>query len=134
MTRSQRSSKLETRTARLKLPPGRREFLTIGKGLAIAYRRTEDGYGTWQARVWDGGRYSYRNVGRADDYQDANGTDVLDFYQAQGKAREVFETVTKGRPASAPITVADAAKRYIAWYTEQRKALRETEHALNVHI
>ena len=134
MARSQRSSKLETRTARLKLPPGRREFLTIGKGLALAYRRTEDGYGTWQARVWDAGRYNYRNLGRADDHQDANEIDVLDFYQAQGKAREAFEVITKGRPSLDPITVEDAGKRYLAWYAEQRKALRETEHALRVHI
>lgn len=133
MARSQRSSKLESRTARLKLPTGRREFLTIGKGLALAYRRTEDGYGTWQARVWDG-RYNYRNLGRADDHQEANGIDVLDFYQAQGKAREVFEAITKGRPAAGPVTIADAAQRYLAWYAEHRKALRETEHAVRVHI
>ena len=101
--------------------------------MALAYRRAEDGYGTWQARVWDG-RYNYRNLGRADDHMEANGIDVLDFYQAQGKARVVFETITKGRPHSAPITVADAAKHYLTWYTEQRKAVRETEHTLRVHI
>jgi integrase len=64
----------------------------------------------------------------------ANGIDVLDFYQAQSKAREAFEVITKGRPSLGPITVADAAQRYLAWYAEQRKALRETEHALRVHI
>ncbi len=52
----------------------------------------------------------------------------------KGKAREAFETITKGRPTSGPITVTDAAQHYLAWYAEQRKALRETEHALRVHI
>jgi len=136
MARSQRSSKLETRTARLKLPQGSREFLTIGKGLALAYRRTGDGYGTWQARVWDGARYSYKNLGRADDFQDANGVDVLDFYQAQGKAREFYEAAAAGRPdvPFEELTVAGAAERYLAWYREHRRAIRETEHSVRVHI
>ncbi|HSD61131.1 MAG TPA: site-specific integrase [Burkholderiales bacterium] len=135
MARSQRSSKLETRTGRLKLPLGSREFLTIGKGLALGYRRTEDGYGTWQARVWDGSRYLYKNLGRADDFQDANGVDVLDFYQAQGMAREFYEEVKRGGPKPPDdVTVREAAEHYLAWFRQHRRALRETEHALNAHI
>lgn len=57
MARSQRSSRLDTRTARLKLPQAARHFVTIGEGLALAYRRTERGFGTWQARLWDGTKY-----------------------------------------------------------------------------
>lgn len=137
MARSQRSSRLENRTARLRLPQGRREFLTIGKGLALAYRRTEDGYGTWQARVWDGARYHYRNVGRADDHQDANGLDVLDFYQAQGAAREWYDKRTKlaaGIPEEGPITVRRATERYLEWFREHRRSLNETEAMVGAHI
>lgn len=135
MARSQRSSKLETRTARLKLPHGAREFLTIGKGLALAYRRTEDGYGTWQSRAWDGARYRYHNLGRADDFQEANGADVLDFYQAQGKAREFYEAATKGHIGLAKdVTVEMASDRYLEWYRQHRKAIKETEHAIRAHI
>ena len=133
MARSQRSTKLETRTNRLKIAQGAREWLTIGKGLALAYRRTEGGYGTWQARVWDGGKYLYRNLGRADDYQDANGDDVLDFYQVQGNAREFYEQATKGHPVG-DLTVGGAADHYLTWYRKHRRAIRETEHSIRVHI
>lgn len=135
MAQSQRSAKLDNRTARLKLALGEREFKTIGKGLALGYRRTEAKYGTWQARVWDGHRYHYRNLGRADDYQDANDVDVLDYYQAQGIARVFFEEITKGcKPKHSDATVADAAAEYLKWYKAHRRAYRETETTINAHI
>ena len=135
MPRSQRSSKLDTRTARLKLPVGERYFLTIGKGLALGYRRTEDLYGTWQARVWDGNKYHYSNLGRADDYVDANGVETLDFFQAQGSAREFFEDISKGNtPRNGDATVAQAAARYLEWYREHRRSIRETGHVISAHI
>ena len=133
MARSQRSSKLENRTNRLKIAQGTREWLTIGRGLALAYRRTERGFGTWQARAWDGSRYQYRNLGSADDHQDANGADVLDFYQAQGKARDFYEAATKGQLGTGA-TVQHAADRYLAWYKDHRRAFKETEHTVRVHI
>jgi integrase len=135
MARSQRSSTLDNRTARLKLAMGTRKFVTIGKGLALCYRRTEARYGTWQARAWDGRRYHYGNLGRADDYQDANGDDMLDYYQAQGRARDFFEEVTNGhKPKPSDATVADAVANYLAWYKEHRRAYRETETTINAHI
>ena len=131
MARSQRSGKLETRTARLKLPQGAREFLTIGKGLALGYRRTEGEYGTWQARVWDGSRYHYQNLGRADDFQDANGEGVLDFYQAQGAARAMYEDVLRGgAPTQKDVTVQQAADRYLQWFRVHRKGVAMAESAV----
>ncbi len=135
MARSQRSSKLETRTARLKLPQGTRHFVTIGEGLALAYRRTERGYGTWQARFWDGSKYHYRNLGAADDYQDANGADVITFYQAQDAARELINAAKRqGGMVTTSATVAEAASHYMAWYKDNRRAYRETDHSVRVHI
>lgn len=135
MARSQRSGKLETRTARLRLPQGKREFLTIGKSLALGYRRTEGEYGTWQARAWDGSRYHYQNLGRADDFQDANGAGVLDFYQAQGAARTMYEEVLRGgTPAQKDVTVQQAADRYLAWFREHRKGIAMAESAVRAHI
>jgi integrase len=135
MARSQRSGKLETRTARLKLPQGAREFLTIGKGLALGYRRTEGEYGTWQARVWDGSRYHYQNLGRADDFQDANGEGVLDFYQAQGAARTMYEEVLRGgAPTQKDVTVQQAADRYLEWFRAHRKGVAMAESAVRAHI
>ena len=135
MARSQRSGKLETRTSRLKLPQAKSEFLTIGKGLALGYRRTEGEYGTWQARAWDGSRYHYQNLGRADDFQDANGDGVLDFYQAQGAARTMYEEVLRGGvPAQKDVTVQQAADRYLAWFREHRKGVAMAESAVRAHI
>ncbi len=135
MARSQRSGKLETRTARLKLPQGKSEFLTIGKGLALGYRRTEGEYGTWQARAWNGSRYHYRSIGRADDFQDANGEGVLDFYQAQGAARNFYEEVLRGgAPVKKDVTVQQAADRYLAWFREHRKGVKMAESAVRAHI
>jgi integrase len=135
MARSQRSGKLETRTARLKLPQGAREFLTIGKGLALGYRRTAGEYGTWQARAWDGSRYHYQNLGRADDFQDANGEGVLDFYQAQGAARAMYEEVlSEGAPTQKDVTVQQAADRYLEWFREHRKGVKMAESAVRAHI
>ncbi len=135
MARSQRSAKLENRTNRLRLAQGAREWLTIAKGLALAYRRAERGYGTWQARVWDGSKYHYRNLGRADDHQDANGADVLDFYQAQGEARTFYELATKGAPADTEdMTVGQAADRYLVWFRQHRKGVDMAESAVRAHI
>ena len=135
MARSQRSSGLETRNARLKLPQGKRHFVTIGEGLALAYRRTAQGFGTWQARLWDGHKYHYSNIGEADDYQDANGIDLLTFYEAQEAARKrAHATKTDAGIIFKPVSVAEAADKYLAWYKDHRRAYAETEHTVKVHI
>ena len=85
--------------------------------------------------IWDRSAYHYRNLGRADDFQDANGADVLSFAQAQRKAWDFSDEMTKGRGArSGPVTVNEAAERYMAWYRDHRRAVTETDHALRVHI
>ena len=85
MPRSARDSKLEARSNRAKLPVGQRFWKTIDRGLAVGYRRTAEGYGVWLVRCKTAASdaYQYRTIGRADDSQDANGSDVLTFSQAQ---------------------------------------------------
>ena len=55
MARSPRASRLESRTARLKLPVRRKphDFTTISPGIALGYRRNHAA-GTWVVRVADG--------------------------------------------------------------------------------
>ncbi|MBI2778381.1 MAG: site-specific integrase [Gammaproteobacteria bacterium] len=134
MARSQRSVKLETRTARLKLPIGSRNFVTICEGVALGYRRTGEGFGTWQARIWDGTQYHYRKLGVADDHRDTNGVDVLSFIQAQDLARAFIEEITNPKVTLRPVTVAEAVERYLKWYREHRRAYKETETTIKAHI
>ena len=136
MARSARDKKLDNRTARFKLATGKRYWLPIGKGLALGYRRTQEGYGTWSARLMlPTNKYALRALGAADDQQDANGVDVLSFYQAQDKARTVLDEVkTAGGILVKPITVKEASEIYLKWHRENRKGLSVVESALRVHI
>jgi integrase len=136
MARSARDTRLETRTARLKLARGTRQYLPIGKRLSLGYRRTAEGFGMWQVRIFGQDRkYRFFSLAAADDQQDANGVDVLDFYQAQAKARKTYEDHVHGRlGARGQSTVAEVATRYLAWYKEHRKAYRETDATIKAHI
>src|SRR3954451_14292772 len=88
MARSTRSTQLETRSARLKLPVARKPvFVRIGPKIGLGYRRNQTA-GTWVARVADGrGGNWTKAIGLADDFEDADRNQVLDFWQAQEKAR-----------------------------------------------
>ena len=136
MARSARDKKLDTRSARLKLQAGKRYWLAIGKGLALGYRRTKEGYGTWSARLMlPSYKYALRALGTADDQQEANDVDVLTFYQAQDKARQVLDDVKiAGGVLIKPTTVKEAADRYLKWHQENRKGVSVVQSALRIHI
>jgi integrase len=111
MARRPRSSQLENRTTRLKLPARKKPhaFTTISPGIALAYRRNQ-GAGTWVVRVADGKGGNWQKVfAVADDHEDADGSHVLTFWQAQDKARVLARgTVESGRP----VNVAEALNDY----------------------
>jgi integrase len=113
MARRPRSSTLETRTARLKLPVQKKPhaFTTVSPGLAIGYRRTKGG-GRWIMRRADGKGGNWQKViGIADDYEVADGARVLDFWQAQDKAKALAHgTADSGKP----ISVNEALDTYAA--------------------
>ncbi|HEU0217863.1 MAG TPA: hypothetical protein VFQ90_14490, partial [Stellaceae bacterium] len=90
MARSTRSSMLETRSARLRLPVAKKPvFVKVGPGIGLGYRRNQTA-GTWVARVADGhGGNWTKAIGIADDFDETTGASVLDFWQAQQKAREL---------------------------------------------
>jgi hypothetical protein len=71
MARNIRSSRLETRSSRLKLPVAKKPlYLKIDRGIALGYRRNS-GAGTWVMRVTrDSGDWT-KKLGTADDYEDA---------------------------------------------------------------
>src|SRR6478736_4535624 len=107
MARSIRSAQLETRSARLKLPVAKKPvFVRIGPRIGLGYRRNRTA-GTWVVRVADGAGGSWtKAIGVADDFDEADGSQVLEFWQAQEKARAVGRQ-DRGDSAR-PISVAEA--------------------------
>src|ERR1700733_9430650 len=103
-------SNLETRTARLRLPVSSKPvFLTVAEGIGTGYRRNARGAGNWVARLADGkGGYALKNIGIADDYEDADGRNVLDWWQAVDAARRL----KRGENKTAIVAVADAVESY----------------------
>jgi integrase len=131
MARSLRDSRLETRTARLRLERGKLYWLQLDDGLSLVYRRNADGAGTWSIRVNDTaiGKRSMRAIGKADDFQDADGYGILSFAQAQKRGFELH-----AKPTPSTITVAQAAEKYLEWYRQHRKAYKETLATIEAHI
>ena len=84
-----RSPTLETRTARLKLKVRRKPyFISVAPGISLGYRRNL-GPGSWLVRCADGkGGAWTQGFAIADDFEDADGNSVLEFWTAQTRARE----------------------------------------------
>jgi hypothetical protein len=88
MPRNIRFFDLETRSARLKLPLAKKPlFARVGPGIGLGYRRNRTA-GSWVGRFADGkGANRTEVIGLADDYENANGDRILDFWQAQERVR-----------------------------------------------
>jgi integrase len=112
MARHVRNSGIENRTARLKLPVSSNpRWTNLGSGTGIGYRRTKAA-GTWSKRTSDGrGGYTIEVIGTADDYQEADGVNVLNYFQAQRRAIALAGT-GGGTDDGKLVTVAGALDRY----------------------
>jgi hypothetical protein len=83
-----RSSKLESRSQRLRLARRKKPYsVTIMRGVQLLYRRNERA-GPFIVRVCRDGEDWTERLGLADDYDEADGKNVLDYWQAQDLARE----------------------------------------------
>jgi integrase len=116
MARKVRDKAIDSREARRKLAP--RDvchWRSLERGLHLGYRRIKNGAGTWWARHYLGKRqYETDALGIADDLSDADGVAVLDYWQAQEKARN--RMVARAHAAAGktgPYTVADAMDAYM---------------------
>ena len=119
MARLVRDPKLETRTARARLPIEPNPIRRLEIGFHLGYRRLSSG-GTWIARRFaQGGHYRENRLGVADDTQECRWRgSVLDYRPcAEGRARVVaLRAATGGRPRyphQGPFSVADAAADYL---------------------
>src|SRR6516165_461047 len=115
MPRKARSS-LESATARLKLPfkeSKKPYWERLGPGLSLGYRRN-DHAGSWSIRAADGaGGEWLKRIGTADDYEPANGGDVLSYEQAVAEARRLYRGKGEAEHASSkPVTLDEALTRY----------------------
>ena len=113
MARKVRHSALESRSARLKLKVRRKPYPgpSLARGVSLMYRRNRTA-GSWVLKSSDGhSRYWTKVIGIADDYDDADGKNVLDFFQAQGVAKQLARG-DDGCADTAPITIDGALKDY----------------------
>lgn len=115
MARNPRSSKLETRTSRLRLPIAKKPvFARVAPNVSLGYRRNATA-GTWVLRVADGKGGSWtKRIGQADDFDDSNGQGVLTFWEAQQRAKAIASNEKGEGAPKAPLTVEGAAQTYLA--------------------
>jgi integrase len=115
MARKVRDSRLESRSARLRLALKWKPYAgpTLARGISLNYRRNKSN-GTWVVKASDGqGAYWTKGFAVADDYEDADGEHVLTFHQAQDRAK----ALARGRDTSSdskPMTVVAALDAYEA--------------------
>jgi integrase len=122
MARTVRNAKIDTRSARAKLPTRREPYWTVlSQGCALGYRKGAKG-GTWIGRFrGEDGRQHYNPLGAADDVRDPDGMTVFGFAQAQQRARAWFEQKAREQagdfaPSLGPYTVSNALADYRADY------------------
>jgi integrase len=88
-------------------------FVAIAPGVGLGYRRNKTA-GSWVVRAADGKGGNWTHAfAVADDYEDANGTDVLTFWQAQDRARVLARGARDADEDSGkPVTVAQIIDSY----------------------
>lgn len=132
MARRVRNSNLESRSAREKLTKrGEPYYKGIDKGLHVGYRKGENA-AVWVMRTYVGdGNYHVKSIGSADDLLDADGTEILNWWQAVDKARQLRAAQTAaGSTKRGPYTVGDALDAYLVHAKQRQKAYRSSENAI----
>jgi integrase len=125
MARKVKDKALDTREARGKLKPqGKPYWRVIERGLHIGYRRLKGKSGTWWARHYLGAqKYETEALGIADDQSDADGAAVIDYWQAQAKARDRMAARARAIDGKiGPLTVRDAIEEYLVEQSEKSSA------------
>jgi integrase len=111
-----RNAKLETATARLKLPVRKKPYWhKISLAVHLGYRRNES-VGTWSVRSSDGHGHEWvKRIGLADDFEPAAPPAVLTYWQALDAARALARR-QPGEPQdeTRPATVDEALTAYEA--------------------
>jgi integrase len=140
MPRKLKAPKIDSRSARERLPRRAEPFwAVISRGRALGYRKGAKG-GTWIARLrGEDGKQHYHPIGVADDIEDPDGREILSYGDALDAARIWFEAQKNAGGAQArrggPYTVADAISDYMASYDANKgKARDRMDAVINAHI
>lgn len=140
MARIVRDTKLETREARKGLSKQKEPYWrSVHQGAHIGYYKG-DKSASWVARYrheGDKGGYKKKTIGKTDDYQDADGVNILNYREAQLKAQEWFKQqglVAEGHLPTGKYTVQDAIDDYGRWYQVHRKSWKHLEPQIKAHI
>jgi integrase len=131
MARTLKDTSLDTRAARGRLRPrGKPYYRVIEEGLHLGYRKPRGRKGKpaisgkWVLRRYVGGQaYVVDTIGIADDLSDGDGLAILNFKQAQDKARDLFKQNAHDEAGIAgPLTVRAAVEQYLRWLESKRRS------------
>jgi len=130
MPRKVKDRALDSREARSRLKPRVMPYYrSLDKKLHLGYRRLKGKAGTWWARHYIGsGHYDVEGLGVADDLSDADGVEILDFWQAQAKARERMASRSPAAGKSGPLTVRAAVEDYLQFLETNRKSAYDARY------
>jgi integrase len=134
MARTVRNAKLDTRSARAKLSLNKSGYwVPIARGFALGYRKGSKG-GTWLARLIDKAGRRETALSPADDVLEPDGVRILDYSQAQAKARKWHASLSE-TSSTGPYTVDQCLDHYLAEYSRRGgKALSRVEGSVNAFI
>lgn len=137
MARTARAGFLETRTARLKLVPGKKPYWArSGKaGVHLGYRRRKprgsDVNGSWLVRRYIGdGQYETEVFAQADDFTDSDGQEILTYHEAMHRLAGEAPPVRRANS----YTVRDAVRDYLAYLKRERKTATDATSRLTAYV
>ena len=131
MAKRVKSQPLGSREARKGLPTRDKPYyVSIDRGVHLGYRKGKRG-GRWVVRVYAEGDYTVKTFAQADDVRDADGVAVLDFWQAQARAREMAtedQRIAAGiETPSGPYTVRQCMTDYLEHLHEHGKTAQDAQ-------
>ncbi len=137
MARTIKDATLDSRTARGRLRArGKPYYRSLEPGLHLGYRKPLAGSGKWVARHYIGNQsYEVESLATADDHSDADGVAILDYRQAQAKARE--RMVARAHTAAGktgPLTVRAVMEEYLEFLRTHRKSEGTARYSVNAFI
>lgn len=136
MARQVKNVKLDSRTARKNLKQDKNPYWArIERNAHVGYRKGSKG-GYWIARIRFGDKFKMQSLGTADDMLDADGLEILDYFQAQQKAREWFEYAQKLEKGIglAKYTVNDALDEYMDYLETHGKSAQRAKYSIESYI